>query len=308
MLIPYRADLELKRAPIITIAVCLICLAVYLLQQNSFQEAVGRSLHFCSTYNSAQEQMLFTSALGTADQAACMQLVMALRDAEQPAVILDELVANSTPLTGYSAEESKILVRGFFARLESDYRIAAPVSTTENLWYEPESWDPVQMILSAFAHGSWGHVIGNLFFWFAFAAAVEAIIGPRAFVGVIVAIALGAGVLYSLSTLGMENPPPTLGLSGVVSGMMALLLFFLPQARICFLFFLVVIFKRFTVPVWLVVFVFIGWDAYTLFFGGGREGVNLVAHVGGAAVGLALGFVFFRKQREEVQAFAQEGI
>ena len=33
---------------------------------------------------------------------------------------------------------------------------------TESLMYYPETWNPLRMLTSSFAHGGWMHIFGNL--------------------------------------------------------------------------------------------------------------------------------------------------
>jgi membrane associated rhomboid family serine protease len=95
------------------------------------------------------------------------------------------------------------------------------------------------------------------------------------------------------------------GLSGVVMGMIALFVFFIPMARVkCFLW-LIVIYRRFAVPAWLLATWYIGWDIYAL-TKSGNPGVNLVAHVSGAAIGFLVGVVFFRAKRHWAQELVEE--
>ena len=99
---------------------------------------------------------------------------------------------------------------------------------------------------------------------------------------------------------------PTVGLSGVVYGVMGLFAFFLPTVRIrCFGWF-VVFFKRFSVPAWTLVGGFVGLDVYRL-FSEDSSTINFAAHVGGAAFGYLIGVAFLRKKRREVRAVIAAG-
>ena len=108
------------------------------------------------------------------------------------------------------------------------YKERTPEYLTAKLWYQPETFNPVTMLSAALSHGSWSHLIGNLFFFFAFAATVEVILGMWRFVLFTVTLAVGTHIAYSLTSLGMEAPVPTVGLSGVVMGMMGMFAWFLP--------------------------------------------------------------------------------
>ena len=83
-------------------------------------------------------------------------------------------------------------------------------------------------------------------------------------------------------------------------GMIAMLTYFLPTAKIrCFYWFLIKI-GTVAVSAWLLALIFIGVDVYTLLSQEEMGGINLVAHVSGAFLGFALGFAFFRKQKRNI--------
>ena len=160
------------------------------------------------------------------------------------------------------------------------------------------------MLSAAVVHGSWFHVIGNLLFFFAFAATLEMLLGGTVFVAVLLALAVLSHSVYSVATLTLANALPTVGLSGVVYGVMALFVFFLPRVRIrCFLW-VIIFFKRFSVPAWTLVLAFVGFDVFQLLFTEVNSEINLAAHVGGAAFGYLLGVAFFRNKRQTIRALA----
>lgn len=167
--------------------------------------------------------------------------------------------------------------------------------------YEPDSFKLKNMITAAFAHGSWSHVIGNLFFFFAFAAAVELALGIVAYTLIFLALAIGTHLAYSYSLYGVADALPTLGLSGVVMGMIGLFAYLMPTVKIrCFWWFIVFV-RIFRVPAWILAAWYIGWDIYDLKHAGNHSGINFIAHVSGAGIGFSLGLLFFRKRRSKIQ-------
>jgi len=114
------------------------------------------------------------------------------------------------------------------------------------------------------------------------------------------AMAFGTNVSYSLAMMAVEDPLPTVGLSGVVMGMIAMLAYFLPTAKIrCFYWVLIKI-GTVAVSAWFLALVFIGVDFYTLLTQDDMGGVNLVAHVSGGILGFVFGVAFFRKQKRQI--------
>ncbi len=84
-------------------------------------------------------------------------------------------------------------------------------------------------------------------------------------------------------------------------GMMALFTFFLPRGNIRCLLWIIVLIRTIAVPAWLLAAWYIGWDVYALFHDAEQSGINVVAHVSGAALGYLAGVAFFRKRRAEVR-------
>jgi membrane associated rhomboid family serine protease len=225
----------------------------------------------------------------------------AIHLSDDPDSAIRKFAEQGKPVTGLSPQSSFRQKQSVIAERYRDFQRRVPTYNTQQLWYQPRSWSVWHMITAAFAHASWSHIVGNLFFFIAFAVTVEVIIGPLLFAAVILSLAIGTHTFYSLAMLGTAQPLPTVGLSGVVMGVMALFAFFLPHGRIkCFFWFLVY-FRVFAVPAWLLFAWYAGWDTYELLVTPDqRSGVNLVAHVSGAAIGYLVGVAFFRSHRKEM--------
>jgi membrane associated rhomboid family serine protease len=126
------------------------------------------------------------------------------------------------------------------------------------------------------------------------------------FVGILIVLALGTHTVYSIVMMSNTLALPTVGLSGIVMGMIALFVYFIPQARIsCFLW-LVVFYRRFAIPAWILAAWYIGWDLYTELRGAADTRVNVIAHLSGAAIGFLLGFTLFREKRHWAQELLEE--
>lgn len=298
--LPFKFDMALNRAPFVTILVCVLCIGIYWGQAANEREYVTRTESFCETSRSNIERMMLEKVTGGAGSEACLEIVSTLSLAEDKDAALAEFIEQSEPFVGYSEQDSREYTELLITRIYDSYRRAVPPLETKELWYHPHSWDPWSMVTASFAHGSWGHVIGNLFFFFAFAAAVEVLVGPLIFVVVIMTMAFGTGVSYSVAMANVADALPTVGLSGIVMGMMALFTFFLPTGRIkCFYWVLIKI-GIVSIPAWLLTLWFVGFDAYTLLTQDEQSGINLVYHVSGAVIGFLVGILFLRKRRRQI--------
>lgn len=300
LFVPYKFDLDLKRVPFLTIFVALLCLGIYTKQYANEAEFAEKTEWFCAKNRSHVAKMALEKSIGDASAERCVELMFELGVAEAPEELIRGYAENSRRFAGLSVEDSRVYIEDFLLEEYRTYRMRVPALTTKELWYAPQSWDPVAMVTSSFSHGSWDHVIGNLLFFYAFAAAVELIIGSLAFAAVIMAMVFGTSVSYSLAMLSVENPLPTVGLSGVVMGMIAMLAFFMPTAKVrCFYWILVKI-GTVAVSAWLLALVYIGLDVFTLVTQEEMGSVNLIAHVSGAVIGFVLAVLFFRRHRREI--------
>ena len=300
LFIPFKFDLGLAKIPYLTILVCMLCIGVYTQQYINEGQFEKRSVYYCAMKLSNVEVMAMEKTFGDASPDTCLALMFELELSDNPEEIIKEYAAESEKFAGFSEDDSKLFIEDFLLDKYHGYQQSVPTYKTKELWYVPDSWDPMTMVTSTVSHGSWDHLVGNLLFFYAFAAAVELVVGSLAFFGVIIAMAFGTNVAYSLAMMSVENPLPTVGLSGVVMGMIAMLTYFLPTAKIrCFYWFLIKI-GTVAVSAWLLALIFIGVDVYTLLSQEDMGGINLVAHVSGAFLGFALGFAFFRKQKRNI--------
>ena len=297
---PLKFDRPLNHVPFLTILVCLVCLVIYGMQYANERQYVTDIENFCHAERSTMERMAMDKALGSHDAGSCLSLMHGLSLSDEPTAVLEAYATHAEKFAGLTEEGSRNYVHSFLTDMYGRFRREVPPLTTTALWYEPQSWNPLTMLSATFSHGSWDHVIGNLLFFFAFAAAVELIIGPMAFLGTIIAMAFGTNIFYSLAMLKVADPLPTVGLSGIVMGMMTMLAYFMPTAKIrCFYWFFIKV-GTVAISAWILALFFVGFDVYKLLSQDQMGAVNLVAHVSGALIGLTFAAVFFRRQRREL--------
>ena len=294
---PYRADINLYKIPLLTILISLLCIGVYIAQYSNEVEVREKAVAFCEQpFTPAFTEILIKHS-GQARVRDCLDTLLEIHLSQDRETLIKKLAASIGATPGVVHAD---LSEYYAEALDETYREfsrTVPALLTAELWYPPRSWSVDRMLTAAVAHGSWLHLIGNLFFFFAFAATVEIIVGFVLYLGVFIMLALGTHVVYSLATIMQIEPLPTVGLSGVIMGMVALFTFFIPTAKIrCFLW-LVVFFRRLSIPAWILAVWYIGWDVYSQVSGDSSAGINLVAHLSGAAIGLTLGMLLFREKR-----------
>jgi membrane associated rhomboid family serine protease len=294
---PFRADINLYKIPLLTIAISLLCIAIYYAQYRNEIDVYAKAETFCEQPHTAAFRRTLLKLSGSADTDSCRDTLLGIHVSQNRKALIKNLANRLGDTPGVANADLRSYYADALSETYSEFSRSVPSLLTTRLWYSPTSWSIDRMLTATVAHGSWWHLIGNLFFFFAFAASVEIILGPLLYLGVFVMLALGTHTVYSLATLTQLDPLPTLGLSGVIMGIVALFAFFIPTAKIrCFLW-LFVFFRRISIPAWILAGWYIGWDVYHQSVGEGNSGVNLVAHLSGAAIGLTLGLLFFRAKR-----------
>src|SRR5438132_1649176 len=151
------------------------------------------------------------------------------------------------------------------------------------------------LITSMFLHGSWSHVIGNMWYLWIFGDNVEDRVGHGRFVFFYllcgIAAAVGQILMDPFSTL------PTIGASGAIAGVMGAYFVLYPQSRVLTLIPLIIVWEVIEVPA---IFLLGFWFLMQLFSAGAIAvtastqggGVAFMAHVAGFVFGLIAVFVF----------------
>ena len=293
---PYRAMIALHRIPVVTILVCILCIGVFIAQDNNRRTILKRTEAFCTGELSMGLRQALAQWKDAPSRAhACAEIMLKIHLAADRDAEIGKLAQAMGKTPGVQNADLTSHYRDILMQEYNHFH--APRYLTASLQYPPQSWNPVRMLTAAVSHGSWAHLIGNLFFFYVFAAAVELLLGPILYIMLLGGLALGTHVVYSLATMGDPAALPTLGLSGVVMGTIALFTYFLPRARIRCFFWILIFFRRFALPAWLIAVWFIGVDAYTALAHGTGGPINLVAHLAGAALALATGLLVFREKR-----------
>ena len=143
------------------------------------------------------------------------------------------------------------------------------------------------LLTASFFHGSWLHLLGNLYFLYTFGDNVEDALGLGRFL-TLYAVAAVAGSL--LQVLTQADPAvPSLGASDEIAGLMGAYFVMFPRVKLYLIFF----FFRVRIPaIWYLGF-WIGLNLLRSVTDTGNEaGVAWMAHVGGFFAGAALGWCF----------------
>ena len=303
MFLPVKADFPLPRFPILTILVCLVCFGVFLKQQSDWRDFDMAIDRYCNSSRSHIEQIIFERIAASQGTNSCGDIMYTIandpeRDASE---VITDMASKMRPLTGYNAEDSREYVRQMLEEETRRFETLVPNDPDEGLAYYTGTWNPLTMITSSFAHGDWGHIIFNLIFFFAFAATVEMLVGPIWYTAFILADSWFIGLTGSMVAAATEQHYWTLGLSGIVMGMMGLFAYLLPRGKIKCYYFFIVIFGSIAVPGWMLTAWYLGGDIFTLFTRDNYGTVNVLAHVMGGLGGYLFGLLFLREIRRDAE-------
>ena len=154
------------------------------------------------------------------------------------------------------------------------------------------------VLTSMFLHGSWMHLLGNMWFLWLFGNNVEdSMTRPR-----FVAFYLLSGLAAALAQVAAEpsSAVPMVGASGAISGVMGAYLLLFPRVRVYTIIPLGFFLQQIALPAWVML---IYW-AFLQFAGGITSvvseqsgGVAFWAHLGGFVAGVVLVKIFERPQR-----------
>ena len=302
MFIPVKPDFPLPRFPTLTVLTCVLCVAVFVHQINTWDEYSTAFSSFCNAPKGRLMEMVLARIAGPESDAPCFDVLLDIDRSPDPAETIVQMTEEIKPLAGLNVEDSRVYVLDKLNEQFRLYRIMVPTYPDNEFAYYTGSWNPIKMVTSSFTHGSWSHIIFNLIFFFAFATTIEVLIGGFSFVAVIIAISIFSGAFASLAAGLLAEHYSTMGLSGVVMGMIALYAFLLPTGRIRCYYWFIVIFGSIAVPAWALAMWYIGWDIYDLFVYADNGMVDVMAHVTGGAAGYLYGVTFLRITRREVRA------
>jgi membrane associated rhomboid family serine protease len=162
----------------------------------------------------------------------------------------------------------------------------------------PADFRALTLITSMFLHGSWMHVIGNMWYLWIFGDNVEDRLGHGRFI----VFYLLCGTLAALGQIATDpgSMLPTIGASGAIAGVMGAYFVLYPRSRVLTLIMLIIFWEVIELPA----VVLLGfWFVMQLFSAGtiatastGSGGVAFAAHVAGFVVGMIVGLVFRKRQ------------
>jgi membrane associated rhomboid family serine protease len=166
----------------------------------------------------------------------------------------------------------------------------------------PAYFSAPTLVTSMFLHGSWMHVIGNMWYLWIFGDNVEDRVGHGRFI--VFYLLCGAAAAFGQILIDPTSTLPTIGASGAIAGVMGAYFVLYPQSRVLTLIPLIIFWEIVELPaIFLLGFWFLmqlfsaGAIAVTASTGGG--GVAFAAHVAGFLCGVFGVFVFRKREQPD---------
>lgn len=157
---------------------------------------------------------------------------------------------------------------------------------------------PWQWMTNNFMHADWGHLIGNMFFLWAFGLVVEGKVGNLAFLAIYLGIGTVYGMLLQVGSYFFIDTGIALGASAVIFGLLALCVVWAPANEFSCIFFYsvrdisILVFAGF----------FVVKELFFLFAGGFSMSSELL-HVLGFIVGFPLGVFLLHTGRVDCEGW-----
>lgn len=146
---------------------------------------------------------------------------------------------------------------------------------------------PWTIFTSMFMHGGFSHLLFNMYALLIFGSLVEQKIGRKRFLGAYLLSGIVAALSFDFYHQLLGTASSAIGASGAIMGILGLTIMLLPKMRVAF-FFIVPMSMRTAGIIFALI------DLFGMF--NPTSGIAHVAHLGGLAVGLLLGYYFVQKK------------
>ena len=149
---------------------------------------------------------------------------------------------------------------------------------------------PWTVLTSMFLHGSWLHIIGNMWFFWIFGDNIEDAMGSIRFIIFYLLCGVIAAFTQIFST--PDAVVPMVGASGAIAGVLGGYALQFPRSSVRCLWILIIFITFIDLPAWLL----LGLWFVSQFFVSQHSGVAAMAHVGGFLAGLGLIRLFVKRR------------
>jgi membrane associated rhomboid family serine protease len=158
----------------------------------------------------------------------------------------------------------------------------------------------VHVFTAMFMHGSWLHLLGNMWFLWVFGGAIENACGHFRYL--VFYLLCGVVATLAFTAIAPHSEVPLVGASGAISGVLGAYFLHHPTARVLTLVPIWFFFRLIELPAWFFLLFWIGLQILAQFRDSAAHGVEsggvaYAAHIGGFLAGMIL-IVLFEKWRD----------
>jgi membrane associated rhomboid family serine protease len=171
---------------------------------------------------------------------------------------------------------------------------AALVNFVQVYGVVPSALVPSTLVTSMFLHGSWFHIIGNMWFLWIFGDNVEDRLGHARYLVFYLLCGIGASAAHVL--MQPDSPVPAIGASGAIAGVLGAYFVLYPRSRVLTLLPVILYVEILELPAIVLLGV---WFLIQLLSAsaGDSAGIAFAAHAAGFVLG-AVGVLALRKERQ----------
>lgn len=297
LIVPIENRPDWSKPPLITLALILLNIAIFMLYQGSDDTVVERAYELYDSHQLLDyERQPYLDYLHSKDPKSWDELHSIEDEAHQNtrlrwSIMFDRAFdQHLRTLWPTPADEQTLLWRQGRELFESERNRLSSYQGG----LTPAQARPLTFLTSMFLHGGWDHLLGNMIFLFLFGFTLEAVLRPATYIGMYLASGLAASALHVGFNLG--SMVPVIGASGAISGLMGMYLSLYRLRRIRFFYTVLFYFGEFRAPALFILPLWLGKELYGyLFF---ESSIAYWAHIGGLIAGAGLMLLARQSQKE----------
>ncbi|SMF56563.1 Membrane associated serine protease, rhomboid family [Alteromonadaceae bacterium Bs31] len=272
LLFPYKLDVDVQRPPYATTLLALLCVVLYFVQNYSWFVYEKDLQNFCRY--ELQEPLVHVL-----DRGQCLDIFSSLDLSNDFSAEFDAIIEQNN----FNEVDKQALLEQF-KRMKS----FVPDTAVEQWWIDPKHPELINMVTASFSHASIGHLFFNVVFFFAFAIAVEHVLGSLGFVAFFLFSSVVVGAVWSVGLFDIQTTMPALGLSGVVMSCIAFCAVIYPHKFTHMFYWVIILAGTFKIPMLVLALIYIAIDISGLVNPPPESNTAYLGHIAGASAGAAV--------------------